>query len=50
MKKAAGIGEEQQGPHNYAEDIKPVSLNPRANAALEANGKAHIKHTERKDT
>lgn len=47
MQKIAGIGEENQGPHNYAEDLKPASLNPRANAALEANSKPHLTHTKR---
>jgi len=32
MKKMAGIGNEQK-PHNYAEDSKPASVNPRRNAA-----------------
>ncbi len=45
MKKMAGIGNEQQAPHNHAESCRTTSLNPRANAALEANGKAHLKHT-----
>lgn len=49
MKKMAGIGEEQQGPVDHAEECKPVSLNPRANAALEANGKEHLKFTKRRD-
>lgn len=51
MKQAAGIGEEQQGPHNYAEDMKPVSINPRAVAATEANGKQdhRLQQTQRKD-
>ena len=51
MKQAAGIGEEQQGPHNYAEDMKPVSINPRAVAATEAHGKqdARLQQTQRKD-
>ena len=39
MKKMAGIGEEQEGPHDHAADCQQVSINPRANAALEANGK-----------
>jgi len=33
MRKMAGIGE-KQGPHNYAEDSKPASVNPKRNAAL----------------
>ena len=51
MKQAAGIGEEPQGPHNYAEDIKPVSINPRAVAATEANGKQdpRLKQTQRRN-
>jgi len=49
MKQAAGIGEEQEGPYNHASDCRPASLNPRANAALEANGKPHLKHTQRRN-
>jgi len=51
MKQAAGIGEESQGPHNYAEDLKPVSINPRAVAATEANGKQdpRLKQTQRRN-
>jgi len=37
MKRSAGIGEEQQGPVDHAQDLKPVSINPRAVAATEAN-------------
>lgn len=40
MKRLAGV-HENNGPHNYAEDIKPVSMNPRANAALEASGNTY---------
>jgi len=49
MKQMAGIGEEQQGPVDHAQDLKPASLNPRANAALQANGKKHLAHTKRRD-
>jgi hypothetical protein len=49
MKQMAGIGNEQEGPIDHAEACRPVSLNPRANAALEANNKPHLKHTQRKD-
>lgn len=41
MKRLAGVHEKHQGPRNYAEDVKPVSMNPRANAALEASGNTH---------
>jgi hypothetical protein len=32
MKRLAGVGE-KQGPYNYAEDLKPASVNPKAEAA-----------------
>lgn len=33
MKQIAGIGEEAQGPVDHAENCRPVSINPRAEAA-----------------
>ena len=48
MKKMAGIGEEEVS-RDVSDNLRPASLNPRANAALEANGKEHLKHTQRKD-
>jgi hypothetical protein len=49
MKKMAGIGEPDTGaPINHAVDCQPATLNPRANAALEANNKPHLKHTQRR--
>lgn len=49
MKKSAGIGDEPQGPVDHAADCRTVSLNPRANAALEANNKAPLNHTQRRN-
>jgi len=51
MKKSAGIGEEQQAPVDHAQDLKPVSINPRAVAATEANhgeSDSRLKNTERR--
>ena len=38
LRKMAGIGE-SQGPYNYAEDLKPASINPRAEAARQFHAK-----------
>jgi len=51
MKKSAGIGEEQQGPVDHAADMQPVTINPRAVAATEANHgepDPRLKNTERR--
>lgn len=48
MKRLAGIGKEQPS-RDVSGNLGPAGLNPRANAALEANGKEHLKHTQRKD-
>jgi len=34
MKKMAGIGQGQEGPIDHAVSIRPVNINPRANAAM----------------